>query len=129
MPENAFSQPLPETQCVKPNENRPRDTGDGEPIDPQKRREFPACKFDEPSDGLTTFTYCCTESLKQPTYVHDTAGGFFIVTRLDGTVERFRDNAVRHLVVEPDPQTTRFRPVVKNGQYVYLYLCREHREG
>ena len=111
------------------NENQPSDTHDGEPTNSQKRRGFLGYNVDEPSEGLTTFTYWCTESPEQSTYAHDTADGLFIVTRPDGTVERFRDNAVRHLVVEPDPQTAQLRPAVKNGQFVYLYLCREHREG
>jgi hypothetical protein len=42
--------------------------------------------------------------------------------------ERFRDNPVRHLVVEPDPQTGEMRPVTERGQPAYFYLSREERE-
>jgi hypothetical protein len=67
------------------NENRPSATHDDGGAGTQKHREFPAYKFDEPSDGRTTFTYWCTESPEQPTYLHDTASGLLIVTWPDGT--------------------------------------------
>jgi hypothetical protein len=35
---------------------------------------------------------------------------------------------IRHLVVEPDPETGELKPVVERGSPTYLYLCREERE-
>jgi hypothetical protein len=46
----------------------------------------------------------------------------------DGKVEPVRDNAARHLTIEPDPDTCEMRPVVKRAQPAYVYLCREERE-
>jgi hypothetical protein len=41
----------------------------------------------------------------------------------------FRDEAVRFLVAEPDPETGELDPVVNyRGEPKYLYLCREERE-
>ena len=37
----------------------------------------------------------------------------FIITKQDGSTELFRDNPVRYLVVEPDPQTGELRPTAK----------------
>ena len=47
----------------------------------------------------------------------------------DGRVERFRDNPARQLKVAPDRKTGELRPVVDNGEPVYVYLCREERES
>jgi hypothetical protein len=49
------------------NENRPSDTHDGEPADPQKRGEFLGYKIVEPSGGSVTFTYWRTESPQRST--------------------------------------------------------------
>jgi len=37
----------------------------------------------------------------------------YAITNLDGTTEHFRDDAVRYLVVKPDPETGELRPAVK----------------
>ncbi len=61
-------------------------------------------------------------------FAHDTQKGVFRLTWPDGKVEVFRDKPVRHLAVEPDPETGEMRPVVKGGNPTYWYLCREERE-
>ena len=61
-------------------------------------------------------------------FAHDKDKGLFILTWPDGRVERFRDRPARQLMVEPDRQTGAMRPVIKRGQPVYVYLCREERE-
>jgi hypothetical protein len=62
------------------------------------------------------------------TFAHDKQKGHFVLTWPDGRTERFRDNPVRHLVVEPDPETGEMRPVTRYRQPTYLYLSREERE-
>ncbi len=59
---------------------------------------------------------------------HDPDKGIFRIRWPDGEVEVFRDKPIRHLVVEPDPETGEFQPVVKRGCPTYLYLSREERE-
>ena len=58
---------------------------------------------------------------------HDKEKKLFVLTWPDGRVERFRDNPARQLMVEPDPVTGELRPVIKRGEPVYVYLCREER--
>ena len=60
--------------------------------------------------------------------MHDKPNGLFILSWTNGKVERFRDNPARQLLVELDPETGAMRPVIKNGQPAYIYLCREERE-
>ena len=62
------------------------------------------------------------------TFEHDKEKGVFRLRWSDGEVEVFRDKPVRHLVLEPDPETGEFRPVVKRGRPAYLHLSREERE-
>ncbi len=89
---------------------------------------WPAPVF-EATPGVVTFTYEAREAPRQFSFAHDRARGLYVVIQPDGTTELFRDNPVRYLVVEPDPQSGEVRPAVKFGRPVYLYLCREHREG
>jgi hypothetical protein len=81
--------------------------------------------------GAVTFTYSyeLSEESRLLSLVHDRPKGLYILTKPDGTTELFRDKPDRYLVVEPDPQTGELRPAAKRGQPVYLYLCREQREG
>ena len=62
-------------------------------------------------------------------FEHDPAAPAFRITAADGTVEVFRDNPVRYLRVEPDPETGAMRPVMRRGRPVYLFLCREDPEA
>jgi hypothetical protein len=62
-------------------------------------------------------------------FEHDPKAAVFRLTTAEGTVEVWRDNPVRFLCVEPDPETGAMRPVVKRGRPVYLHLCREEREA
>ncbi len=78
---------------------------------------------------MVTYTYEFREAPSHFCFAHDRTRGLYAATQPDGTTELFRDNPVRYLVVEPDPQTGELRPAVKYGQPVYLYLCREQREG
>ncbi len=61
-------------------------------------------------------------------FEHDAAKGIFRITDPDGRIEVFRDKPVRHLVVEPDPESGQMKPVVTRGCPTVLYLCREERE-
>jgi hypothetical protein len=84
---------------------------------------------DEGAAGsVTTYTYFVEAAPGAFHFVHDNAKGVFVLTKRDGTTERFRDKPVRHLVVEPDPETGELRPAIKGGVPVYLHLCREERE-
>ena len=47
----------------------------------------------------------------------------------EGKTEYWRDNPTRYLVVEPDPETGMMKPATKDRKPVYLWLCREEREG
>ncbi|MGO9914730.1 MAG: hypothetical protein ACLQIB_08460 [Isosphaeraceae bacterium] len=47
----------------------------------------------------------------------------------DGKTEYWRDSLTRYLVVEPDPTTGTIKPVLKRCGPVYMWLCREEREG
>ena len=50
----------------------------------------------------------------------------FVITKRDGTTELFRDNAVRYLVV--DPQPVELRQAVNCGRPGYLSLCRQQQD-
>jgi hypothetical protein len=76
-----------------------------------------------------TYTYDAREPARQFSFNHDKAAGLFVITKLDGTVERFRDNPARCLVVEPHRETGELEPAVNKGQPVYLYFCRQDRES
>lgn len=112
-----------------------------EPTDPQ------------PSSCVTTVTYSCDDAgrptgvgvsepaspVREPEprpqpaaapfqWEHDRDQGLFRITGPQGRVEAFRDKPVRHLVVEPDPQTGAWRPILTRGRPTYLYLAREEQE-
>jgi hypothetical protein len=93
---------------------------------PGKRMLWYTC--DDGGEGVTTYTYEIGEEPWQFTFTHDAAKGVYVLAKSDGTIERFRDNPARHLVVERDPVTGELRPAVKRGQPSYIYLCREQRE-
>jgi len=78
--------------------------------------------------GMTTLRYDIRKGLRRFSFAHDRTKGVYAITNLDGTTEHFRDDAVRYLVVKPDPETGELRPAVKRDQPVYLYLCREQLE-
>jgi hypothetical protein len=82
------------------------------------------------ADGsrVTTFVWSTKPRTLPFTFVHDQQKRLFILTWSDGTVERFRDNPARQLMVEPDPETGEMRPVIKHGKPAFVYLCREERE-
>ncbi len=82
------------------------------------------------SEGSIDIGYACGPEPRNPPFqfVHDKDKGLFVLTWPDGRVERFRDRPARQLMVEPDRETGAMRPVIKWGQPVYVYLCREERE-
>ena len=88
------------------------------------RREASAAALGAAPDDATVEA----ASLTLFAFEHDKQKRLFILKRPDGKVEHFRDNPVRQLLVEPDPETGEMRPVIQRGQPVYLYLCREERE-
>ncbi len=61
-------------------------------------------------------------------FQHDTQKRLFVLTSPDGKTEHFRDNPVRHLMVEPDPLTGAMRPVIRLGKPAFVCLSREERE-
>ena len=77
----------------------------------------------------TRYEYFVEPQTPPFTFEHDKQKRLFILTWPDGKTERFRDNPARQLMVEPDPETGEMRPVIKRGQPVYVYLCREERES
>ena len=80
--------------------------------------------------GVKVIDYCYVfEARPSFSFEHDEQRRLFILTWADGKTEQFRDNASRHLLVEPDPQTGEMRPVVRSGKPSFLYLCREEREN
>ena len=95
-----------------------------------------ACRYDG-GDRLTTCTHVLTPeeraALEEPERLafaceHESHKGVFRLPWPDGKVEVFRDRPARYLVLEPDPETGRMRPVVRRGCPTYLYLAREERE-
>ena len=91
-------------------------------------RPSPMFHYDGTPASATTITYVVEAPPRVFDFVHDNAKGVYVLTKPDGTTERFRDKPARHLVVEPDPVTGELRPATKGGLPVYLYLCREERE-
>jgi hypothetical protein len=83
---------------------------------------------DDGVGAVTTYVYTYEDYPRAFSFDHDQQSGVFIVTKPDGTTERFRDKPARHLMVEPDPKTGEMRPVVKRGRPAYVWLCREERE-
>ena len=58
----------------------------------------------------TTYVYSIPEQRAYLTFTHQHAKGLFVLSTKEGNIERFRDNATRFLVVEPDPETGELRP-------------------
>jgi hypothetical protein len=85
-------------------------------------------RYDGTSGPATTFTYFVEPAPRAFSFAHDSKKGVYVLTKPDGTAERFRDKPVRYLVVEPDRDTGELQPATKEGLPVYLYLCREERE-
>jgi hypothetical protein len=81
-------------------------------------------------DGRVKTFYTWSLEPRAPlfTFEHDTRKGLFEVTWPDGQTEHYRDRPVRHLQVEPDPDTGEMRPVTRHGRPVFIYLSREERE-
>jgi hypothetical protein len=80
------------------------------------------------TDHVTTVTYGAEPPSPAFRFNHDKEKRLLVLTWPDGKTEHFRDNPIRQLVVEPDPVTGELRPAIKNGQPVFVYLCREERE-
>jgi len=103
--------------------------------------------FDPHDDGYTlaTFVYNSRDELvsvdmgdgsgpRPPIplfrWEHDPEKRLFKLTLTeDGKTEYWRDNPTRFLVVEPDRETGKPRPATAHRRPVYLWLCREEREG
>jgi hypothetical protein len=76
----------------------------------------------------TTYTYSYNPGPPLYELEHLQEKGLFALVGPDGQTEYFRDRPARYLVVEADPETGEFAPVVKNRRPVLLWLCREERE-
>jgi hypothetical protein len=103
-----------------------------EPRQPNSHTQPPAatCYETTPVSAVTySYTYEIPDDPRHFSFAHDHARGLITLTTADGRTERFRDNPVRYLVVEPNPQTGELQPAAKHGRPVYVYLCREEREG
>ena len=84
------------------------------------------------SGGAATAEKLAAMVLREnPTFAfeHDVPKGVFRLTWADGRVEVFRDQPVRHLVLEADAETGELKPVVRRGSPWFLYLSREEREA
>jgi hypothetical protein len=103
------------------------DQAEGEP-EPQDF--LPPQPWRGEEDHIITYTYYFEQPKVQfgLEFSHDKKAGLFVVSKPDGTVERFRDNTTRYLVLEPDPETGDLQPALKDCQPVYLHLARQHRE-
>jgi hypothetical protein len=78
---------------------------------------------------VATYVYSCApECPPSFSFAHDKEKRLFVLAWPDGRIERFRDNPARQLMVEAEPETGELRPVIKYGEPVYVYLCREERE-
>src|SRR5438874_13815956 len=75
--------------------------------------------------GGTRYIYECPDPPPRVRVDHDEEKRLFRVTGPDGETAVFRDQPVRFLVVEPDPQTGELTPVTRSGEPKYLYVCRE----
>ena len=89
-----------------------------------ERREASAADLAMTAGGVTIEPTC----LVPFAFEHDEKKRLFVLKRIDGKVEHFRDNPTRYLVVEPDPETGAMRPVIRPGRPEYIYLSREERE-
>jgi len=80
--------------------------------------------------GTTTYSYSYDYDPRAQSFAfeHDEEKRVFRLTDAEGKSEHFRDNPVRYLVVEPDPETGEMRPARKHGRPKFMYLCREERE-
>jgi hypothetical protein len=119
----------PEQQAMNAEHNPDDRHASPTPLPGAQEKPSPQFCYEDTPGPATTFTYYFFE--EQPRRfdsVHDKAKGVFVLTRPDGTVERFRDKPTRYLVVEPDRDSSELRPAVKCGLPVYLYLCREDKE-
>ena len=85
-------------------------------------------KITDSTGVITTYVYSFKEEPTGFSFTHEHSKGLFVLTAREGNVVRFRDKPTRFLVVGRDPETGEFRPAVKCGEPVYLYLCREERE-
>jgi hypothetical protein len=92
-------------------------------------RAWPPTGYYNAGEAVVTHNYEVRENPRQFSFDHDKAAGLFVIKKADGTVERFRDNPTRYLVVEPNRETGKLQPAVKQGQPVYLYLARQDRES
>jgi hypothetical protein len=104
----------------------PRPSNAGEPEKPTS--PWYSYTRDDGRGAITTYVYTYEDYPQAFSFDHDKQNGVLIVTKSDGTEERFRDNPTRHLLVDPDPETGELRPVVKRGRPAYIWLCREERE-
>ena len=102
----------------------PEDAGDNRSRPDHKPEIIPR------PETVTTFVYDAGPPVPAFRFSHGTQKRLFVLTWPDGKTEHFRDNAARQLMVEPDPDSEAgaMRPVIKRGQPVYVYLCREERE-
>ena len=107
-----------------PPPSRPADSDDNRSQRPDEVSRI----YPKPSH-VTTFVYDAKPHTPAFQFCHDQEKRLFILTWPDGTTQRFRDNPARQLVVEPDPETGALLPVTKNGRPVFVYSCREEREG
>ena len=114
------------------SDSSPLPPGPGDSSDNRSRRPDEVSRIFSVTDHVTTFTYEAEPPSPafQFQFSHDKEKRLLVLTWPDGKTEHFRDNPIRQLVVEPDPDsaTGELRPAIKNGQPVFVYLCREERE-
>jgi hypothetical protein len=74
---------------------------------------------------MTVFTYSCPQRAIPIQVEHDPKRRALRPFRPDGTTIAFRDQPVRFLVVEPDPNSGMLRPAVSMDKAKVVYLCPE----
>jgi len=112
--------------------NSDQDSPRGKPgRSPGERARVDVSERVRPDGGRTTtctYSFDVDPRAKSCTFEHDKEKRVFRLTDAEGKSEHFRDNPVRYLVVEPDPETSEMRPARKHGRPKFMYLCREERE-
>ena len=100
------------------NSSSPRPAADSSRDSESRLSEVPHVTKDDGSVE-TRYEYFVEPQAPPFTFEHDKQKRLFILRWPDGRTEHFRDNPARQLMVEPDPETSEMRPVIKRGQPAY----------
>jgi hypothetical protein len=104
------------------------DRGPGDPSD-NKFRWTEVPRLARNVGKVVTYVYSAGPQPPPAIVQRDDSKRLFVITMPDGTVDRYRDRPVRHLIVEPDPKTGGMWPAIKDGKPATIWLCREEVEA